>query len=243
MRILKIKDVLTDEIYREAFRNTYDLLANDITRQIFEFIKASKDNTHNEIEFDKLNPPCIVDIKIKYTNDEDVKLNYIDFGITSRYHYPEVNDGIGEIQINIFLSSNFSQKNFTKIYYVVYEVVRHEMEHYYKSKNKQYPNDDYSTMFDESDPLIFSEQVKNYILNPIEIDSYARSIVYVAKKQKKSFFSVLENVILRIFFKNDENIKEEWCKNPSILKNVDDTRDVLTKRIEEIYPRITEVWR
>lgn len=105
------------------------------------------------------------------------------------------------------------------------------------------PNDSYNIKFDESDPTVFSEQVKNYILNPIEIDSYARSIVYVAKKEKRSFRSVLENVILRTFFKNDENIKGEWCKNPIVLKNVNNTIEALTKRIEEIYPRITEVWR
>jgi len=242
MKIVKIKDVLSDEIYREAFRNTYDLFANNITKRIFKLVEKLKDD-NDIIEFNKLEPPLIVVIKIRLVSAEDIKLNYKTFGVSSRYIYPEENEGVGEIQINVFLVDNFSKNDFVKIYYVIYEVTRHELEHYYKSKNKKHPDKNYISQFDNSDLVVFSEKMKNYMLNPIEIDSYARSIVYVAKKQKIAFGAVIENVLFRAFFNNDENLKNEGYKNKIIIKNIDETREALEKRINEIYPRTIEIWR
>jgi len=84
--------------------------------------------------------------------------------------------------------------------------------------------------------------VAQYILSDIEIDSYVKSIMYVAKKQNKSVLEVIEQVIKRAFFGNNSEFMKESLKNDETKFIINNVRTVLREKLKEYYPNLKEKW-
>ena len=233
MNILSIENI----IKCVAFRNKYDLLSNDVAKKIFDVIKNNYGTRTNAKDsfYEKQEEEYVVDYLIQFVNRDDIKTN-----IKARFYYPdEITDPY--VDINICIGLNFTEQDLERLYWKLYESIRHEYEHFNKYLKGFYPDQEYDKLVEALDNLNLSDIEKaqiaaKYILDPIEIDSYAKSIMYVAKKRKIPYLYVIEDVIDRVIFSNDKDIKNRMLKNKEIGIIMEDVRGGLVGRINKIYP-------
>lgn len=228
-------------LYKIAYRNEYDMLANEIAKEIFLNIKQNR-----TIDFLINKQNFVIKVQVQNTGKEssydafDIKADMLDFphGVNKR----------PEMIINIFLDNDFVSGDYQNFNYVLYEVIRHELEHYYKYSLGTYPDDDYKKLYSELINLKnknLEEHIKlvsEYILSETEIDSYVKSIMYVAKKQHKPVTDIIEQVIKRAFFNNDPELARKSVGNKTIIDMLNYTRKKLIGKLKEFYPRFREVW-
>lgn len=229
MKIIKIESI---NLYKIAFRNKYDLISNNYCTQIFELVKNNFIGSKS-IQLKELEDNCFLILLIEKTIIEH--LNHGNFGFSA---YTIKKPEYINIEINIRLNNKFSEKDYQKFYSSLYEIVRHEFEHVNKNLNDIYPDDSYSYKFNEDNLETLSDQVHKYITNPIEIDSYVRSIIYTAKKRHISYKEILKEVVSRAFFNNNAEIEENCINNKIIQSNISNTIKVIEERIKEIYPNV-----
>jgi len=65
-------------------------------------------------------------------------------------------------------------------------------------------------------------------------------MMYVAKKQKRHVFEVIEQVIKRAFFYSDSKLMQMAIDDPEINAVINNVRDVLRGKLKDYYPRIKE---
>ena len=214
-----------------AFRNKYDILANRVAEWIFSLIK---NGNLGEYIYDNIH----VDIS---NSEKETHLNFNNFKIGAECRG-------NDIQIDIFLKSDFSKSDYQSFNYVLYEVIRHELEHQDRFILGKNPDDEYVKTYDQlmNDSGLkleeHSELIAKYILSDSEIDSYVKSIMYVAKKQKRSAIEIIEQVLNRAFFNNNEKLMTDGTKNDRIVSLVEKTRNVLRNKLVEYYPKFKEKW-
>lgn len=229
MKIYKNSAIIKDCIYAFSFRNKYDIISNDVARYIFDLVKNkkfgeySKDDIWIEIaKIDKLN-----------------KLTFDNFSIKAVTKN-------GSIYLSIFINDDFNETDYQNFNYVLYEVIRHELEHKDSFILNKRPDSKYVEMYNKllsnMDLEEHAETISEYILSDTEIDAYVKSIMYVAKKQKVSTYDIIEQVIKRAFFNNNSNSMLEGIKNSKIKSLVEKTRDGLRAKIIEYYPKFKEQW-
>lgn len=228
MKVYKTKDILQDCLMSFAFRNKYDVQSNDLVRKIFDRIKNnrtgefSEDGIWVEISRQKIRKPTFE--------------NFYVGAITKN----------GRIYISIFLDKDFSEKDYQRMNFVLYEVIRHELEHFDKFVMGEKPDEEYVQLYNDlrskHNIKEHVELVAKYILSPTEIDSYVKSIIYVAKKQKKLAIEVIEMVIKRAFFGNDSVTMADALRDMEIKVVVSGVREKLRGKIREYYPSFKEEW-
>ena len=86
------------------------------------------------------------------------------------------------------------------------------------------------------------EIIAQYILSDTEIDAYAKSIMYVAKKQDKTVLDIIEQVIKRVFFGNNSEVMKKLMSNLETIKIIENVRNSLMERIKQYYPTFKEKW-
>jgi hypothetical protein len=69
------------------------------------------------------------------------------------------------------------------------------------------------------------------------MDSYVKSIIYVAKKRKVPYGQVIEDVLDRALFNNNEKIKQKMLENKEIQNIVQNIKTRLSEKIQQIFPR------
>jgi len=221
-----------------SFRNEFDILSNEISKEIFNLFKSNLNrNTDTSLKIKDYN------IILKTYLDNSNKLKFGVYNIVASFNYPSILNKTENISVIIKYNSYFSSKHFQQFYYNVYEVVRHELEHYHKYNKGFWPEDDYNNNFEDKNIEEKSNQVRNYILSSTEIDSYIRSIVYLAKKRQVEYNIVMDDILNRILFNNDKNIKDKYRDNKVINKNIQEIKNTLQYNIEKIYPNLREVWK
>ena len=150
------------------------------------------------------------------------------------------------IYLTILINDAFSELDYPSLNYVLYEVIRHELEHKDRFILNKRPDAKYVELYNKLMSNMSLEEhtgtISEYILSETEIDSYIKSIMYVAKKQKVSAYDVIEQVIKRAFFNNDSKLMLEGIENSRIKSLVEKTREELRHKIREYYPRFKETW-
>ena len=237
MKILTIENILKFA----SFRNKYDLLSNNVARKIFDSIKEKYLNRINTkdsfFEKDEDGKEYTVDFFVKFIDSIDIKRE-----VKARFYYPE---GQTEpfIDIRILVGLNFSKQDFERLYWYLCESIRHEYEHFDGYKKGLWPDEEYIKTMLSLDKMNLSDVeriklVSKYMLDPIEIDSYAKSIMYVAKKRKTPYGQVVQDVLNRVLFNNDENIKNRMTQNQAINTIINGIEKRLVDRIKEVFPAV-----
>jgi len=227
MKIYKVSD-LERCLKVFAFRNKYDMMSNDIVSVIFDKIKT---NPSNQIfSYDN------IQVEI---NKEFINSTFENFHIEA---FSENN----VIHLIISLNNDFSEKDYQRLNFVLYEVIRHELEHVDKFTQGKFPNEEYvklyNSLIENQNAKERAQKVSQYILSDVEVDSYVKSIMYVAKKQNKSVLEVIEQVIKRAFFNNNSKLMERELKDDEIFGIIESTRKILRGKLKEYYPNFKEKW-
>ena len=240
MKILSVEGILKFASYR----NKYDLLSNNIARKIFEMIKNNYENKANikesfyeEIENnnDKMEQYTI-DVSVKFNTGINRKIQ-----IDSKFDYP-----YGQVEpiidIKILLNKDFTKQDIERSYWWIYDSVRHEYEHFDKYLDNFLPDEEYYKTIQSLDKLNLQDIEKakliaRYVLNPAEIDSYAKSIMYVAKKRKIPYGFVINDIIERALFSKE--INENMRNNKEIVDIMNQIKEGLSKQIQIRYPKVT----
>lgn len=239
MNILTVEKILRIA----AYRNKYDLLSNNVAKRIFEAIKSnyqSRINIGNSFLYEQNEEnkeEYFIDFFVKFINSKDIKRD-----IKAKFYYPE---GKTEpyIDIKIMIGLNFSEQDMERLYWYLYESIRHEYEHFDKYARGFLPDEEYKRIVGALSKMNLSdvEKIKlisKYILHPIEIDSFAKSIMYVAKKRKIPYGHVIRDVLNRVLFNDDEDVKNRMSQNQAINTMIDNIENKLTSRIKEIFPAV-----
>jgi hypothetical protein len=226
-----------DIIRRIAFRNEYDLLANKATEDIFNVIKGNYLNKSNiKQTFEYEDTKYIIDLTISYAN-----LNNIKFDMGANFNpIDKESQTPPHIVMNIVLDYNFCEEDFGRICYRIYEFIRHEYEHFYECDKNIESSEEYKDNLklmrqENLSDLERAKLVEKYMLDPYEIDAYARSIYYAAKKKKKRFQNVLWESMDVAFFGFNPNEQVEGHKNQQIMRIQRNIIDKITERIHKIF--------
>lgn len=241
MNILSIEKI----IRIAAYRNKYDLLSNDIAKRVFESVKGnyqSRINIGDSFYYgqnEDTKEEYIVDYFVKFINSKDIKRN-----VKANFEYPDPEKNYpATIDIKIVLGLSFSEDDMERLYWHLYEAIRHEYEHYDKYTQNLWPDEEYKKTIEALKNLNLPDMekvklVSKLILHPIEIDSFARSIMYVAKKRKISYGYVMRDILNRILFHEDKNIKNRMLQNPEMKEMIDNVENRLINRIKEVFPAV-----
>lgn len=235
MKIYKNSEAIKNFIYLFSFRNKQDILANDFVKWIFDLVKNKSFGEHNRDN---------VFVKI---NSSKTKINPATF---SNFHIVSKTED-ADIHLSIFIYDEFFSGDYQNFNYVLYEVIRHELEHIDKFILDRKPDENYvklynqllsTTILSESDLESHAELISQYILSDTEIDSYVKSIMYVAKKQNVSAIDVIEQVIKRTFFNNNSELMKKGFENNNIRLIIEKTRKELRSRLSKFHPKFKEIW-
>jgi len=229
MKIYKANIKINDCLKVFAFRNKYSLRANDLVRKIFDRIKNDRMGEFGE-----------EDIWVEIRRQKIPHSTFENF-------YVDANTKNDKIYLVIFLDHGFSEKDYQKLNFVLYEIIRHELEHVGKFSMDKKPDGKYVQLYydlrNNNDIHDHVRMISQYILSDTEIDSYAKSIMYVAKKQNKSVLEIVDQVIKRAFFGNDSKIMVEVMQNKEMKNIVEYTKNKLKEKIKEYFPTFKETWR
>ena len=238
-----IKSAMKDNIYLLSFRNKYDIVASETSKEIF--LEIIRNNFDFYKSFPKYNIEIFVDI-------ERVDKEYIDGGINGdskkftidAQNYPDFEDEKlwTEISLKIKLSRLFTSKDYESFHYAIYEIIRHELEHRETFLETGMSDSNYQELKHRVFDVSRKEMYKNcgimaqYITNPQELPSNARSLYFTAKKENKDYKVIIEEFLNRVFF-NDEPEKIKMGKeDKDIFSIINSVREKLTERIKYFYP-------
>lgn len=240
MKIISLKTSLIRILKAASFRNKYDLFSNEISGKIFKIIKDKlssktnfKDSFHEKEEESK--EEYAVDFYVKFSDTYDNKVD-----IKAKFYYSDQQTE-PFIEIRIYLRTDFSENDFERFHWYLYECVRHEYEHFDKYIRGFWPDKRYDEIIESLNTINLSDTEKaklisELLLHYIEIDSYAKSIMYVAKKRKIPYGYVIRDILNRLFFNNDKNIKKRMLQNQEVSQIIDEIKNRLIERIRKIFP-------
>lgn len=236
MKIIAARDIIAMDLLRKiVLGSKYDLLANNATRDIFNIIKKEYLNNKNlEKSFEYKDANYIIDLVLSHDNLLDKK-----FDMRANFYPPEENTKLPPyIEIKIILDINFSEKDFERLNYVIYEFIRHEYDHYYKCDNDIYPDKEYYDNLEKLQDMNLSDVqraqlVQKNVLNPYELDAYAQSIIQLSKKKKIRYQYILRETMDIMFFGFSQERRDIGHKNIEIMSIYNDIMSKLKEKIEQ----------
>ena len=242
-----------------SYRNKYDTMENQISKDVFQAVINNQENYYKSY----LEYGLFVRVNIEKTNSELIEVikghYFVKFKVSAHSEgvfkinengeeSNQLNDST--IFIDVILSSSFSQKDYNALNYNLYEYIRHELEHRESLITLNKPSDKYKQTFDklfnDTNIKTLKEHCKlmsDYILDPQEILSYAKSIYYVAKKQVgesgniiQQVNSVMQQIIGRSFYNNITEYAKMAQQDLEIVAIVNKTKEALLNKINELFP-------
>lgn len=132
------------------------------------------------------------------------------------------------VELSVKVTKNFKQNNYKDFYMLLFNIVRHELQHVYDNLRKKYDN---KKINDTSSDLIERIARKSEeILSKKELESYIRGLMLRAKRERKSFVKITEEFVEISFYGKK---KELIMKYPiySQLKPIEDK--TISKIVEE----------
>lgn len=238
MKIYSLQNM--DECLKKiAYRNKYDKTAGEVSKEIFQAI-VYDGKGYIEIERENL----IVKVSIEEDEDRIEETNH--FNLQAIAIPPQGSKEV-IVKIDIVTDKDFSLDNYERLNFLIYEVVRHELEHANQFFIGRLPDESYKEKYDKTiSPLIDNEEglrchvnnMATYILSNEELPAYARSIVYIAKKQNKDIDEVIRQIFNRAFFNNRIEIGKKVLSDPEMNRIVEDVKTKLKDTITKLYPKI-----
>lgn len=224
------------KIYKIAFNvSKDDLLASKLSKEVFNIVKENiGKHIYKEID---------IDGKIKlalnvYKNQENYELRYKTFDINGSLDYSNIGQFSTSMQINITFSDDFSESNFNKLNFVLYNSIRHELSHYHQYKNG---NIEENIPEPPTDLLDYCIKLKNYISHRNEIDPYINGIVFEYKKEGGAFNIILDRSLNELIFNDDPLLKskaqrsKKWTEINSLIIEL---KNMLINRAKQLYPHL-----
>ena len=158
------------------------------------------------------------------------------------------------IFLTISLNKDFSPKDYERANYAIYEVLRHEFEHINNFILEKKPDDIYKDMYEkllgykgvaknEEELLQNIKLVSECILSETEILSYVKSILYVAKKQKREVRDVIRQIFNRAFYNNKRENIIMAQRIPEVQEIINKTEKGLSNKMKQLYPRFQSIFR
>lgn len=206
------------KIFKISYRDKFNILSQDICRQVFEdLIRNNYSNRNYNLDFfekdivEKLKSIGVIYLLIKinntiiYDNNIDTKNNYFTIeGYTVKYEASPLQVGttiVIELFSNIFDKNNNYHRN--KLYTSFVNSIRHEIYHCFDFSKKE------NNTFLYNYGIQLEEKINNaetYFINDSEQNAFIHGIVLEAKKIKKNNKSInIVEVIKSIINKTIEN--------------------------------------
>jgi hypothetical protein len=233
---MKIIKTDAQNIFKKiAFRNRYDLLANEATRDIFETIKNNyNDKRDIKKSFEYRNTNYIIDLELSRGDLVDKKFN-----MQANFNPPDKETQTPpHITIIIVLANTFSEEDFERLNYTIYQFIRHEYEHFYDWNilpDQEY-YDNLRALQDMNLSLLErAKLVEKNVLSPYEITAYSRSVFYVAKKRKVRFQKVLWEALDIMFFGFSKKDQDIGRKDREIMDIYNNIYHKIIERIHQIF--------
>jgi hypothetical protein len=149
-------------LYKFAYNvSKDDILARKLSQDIFLIVK---DNIGKDIYRDiVVDNKCTLQLYCSFKNYKNFNLRYEAFDIKGFFSASSFDLYDPYIRIEISFSNKFSDKYFESLIYVLYDAIKHELDHYRQYKNKEEyeyvdPND-----FNRNNILEFYINRKNYL--------------------------------------------------------------------------------
>jgi hypothetical protein len=237
------------KIYKISVRNTFDIVANYLSKETFAYIKNLITNKKIKKGFgynfslkffaEEIKKEIKIKLKIAYLNESRDDA----FSVNGNYVARKNKERKSDFVIEVGLYSNFSKQFYPVFVQKLSNVLRHELEHFRQDTVLQdgISSVDYDRNKLNSKDILenFYERLK-YIRDQLEQEAFIREYMRYAKRIKQSIFELLEQFINQHLFKNDPNIEENIRSN--ISENLDDIREDLRKiyrqKVNLIYPKI-----
>lgn len=192
------------ELYRISYNvSKNDVLALNISHNIFFFVKENLGrNLYTEIIVDK---ECKLYLYIFYNRREE--LRYGTFNIEAFTDISKNRLFNPYMMVNLFFSNQFSELYFDTLNYIIYDAIKHELDHYRQYKN----NEDV-----EENPLIPGENLvasfinmRDSILLEQELVPYVKGLVFTSKKQNVPLPVIIDKNLDGLFFTNNIERKNQ----------------------------------
>ena len=207
------------KIYRLSYSISQDdVLAARLSKEIFAVIKENMGkDVFKEIKIDR---ECDFFL---YTHNNRADLIHDTFDIKAIFDYSKNKTFKPSIQMNINFSDKFPESSFDKMYYELFNAVKHELGHYC-----QYNNDELeeSVLEKSSDYIESCKNLRDNILSNAELVPYIKGLVFASKKSKKSFAKLLDENLNGLFFYNDDAFRDkkekssEWSEINEIMLSI-----------------------
>ena len=221
-------DRIQDCLYTAAFRDQYDRKADSITEWMVELIRDKKNGKHDRDN-------AILEI-IHVEKDSKELSGFEYFGVDCVIQSDK-------IHVSVYLSDEFSDYDHLKINRCIYVAIRHNIE------NKDGFKCGQDNKYDDLDDLIKSYDIEEWIkivseriTSDSEIDSYVRSITYVAKERELEVFDVIEQVLKQALFNNNSDMMYKAVHDIETAKIIQKTRMALRDGIQKYKWNFKERW-
>lgn len=229
-------DVLTSRIVRDIFFIVKENMGINIFRQI----TVHKEDAATSKSILSINKNCELYLYTHNGSFENLRYEAFDIrAITNISKGGQLFDPF--MRVDLYFSYQFLEKYFDKLYYVLYEAVKHEMDHYrqYINRSVFWDDDLESQQLPIDDPLSQFINLRDSLLSERELNPYVKGLVFTSKKQNISFGIILNKNMDGLFFGNNTITKEKVLRS-SIGERVNkillEVRDKVASRAKELYP-------
>lgn len=209
-------------------------LTTSLSRQIFYFVKnnlGESDGTTLRVD-----NQCNLFLRVDLVGDVDLFSK--NFYIESFGNFSKTKLFPPSIHFNINLNKSFSALDFPKLYYNLYDAVRHELRHYWQYLDPNYVLEDGSAIY-SNDLLTRYDDFRYHILSSQEIDPYISGLVFSAQKQRKPFSELLDQSLDELLFENKPSTKQDVISSvigKEVVKIMLDIKNRVMSRAKQIYP-------
>jgi transposase len=223
-------------LYKLAYNvSKDDILASKISKDIFSVIKENIGKSfYKDMRVDS---NCGLNL---YTSYENYKaLRYDTFDVRAFFSFSKEGYFEPSIRVDFVFSNQFSKKYFDKLYYVIFDALKHELGHYYQYRQKEKSlyngNEDQKLSIDQLS-LFINE--RNTLLSERELIPYIKGLVFTSKKQNKPFTTVVDESLNSLFFGNIE-LKNKILTSPlgsKVSEIILEIKNVVVSKAKQLYP-------
>lgn len=174
-----------------------------------------------------------VTISASFQKVSDQLMSYSKFNIGGL----TINKGVDKqnIELDIRITDSFGKNSLNAFYMLLFNVLRHELQHVLDNINERYPPAPVSANYVNLVGKITNKS--DEILSEKELESYIRGFMLKAKRERKSFVKIVEEYINIIFYAGNKNIMMRYPFYPELERIESETVARIISTAEEIYKR------
>jgi hypothetical protein len=209
-----------------------------LSRQIFSTVKNNlKKDTGVTFRVDD---QCNLFLQVEYVGDVDLFGKNFFVNAFGNYSKGKLIQTPPAIHFHISLNDRFSALDFPRLYYKLYDAVRHELGHYWQYLDPNYVLTDDNTPIYNGDTISDYTELKNHIVSEQEIAPYISGLVFSAQKQRRPFTAILNENLDELFFENNATTKQRVLSSVigrEAAKIIQDITNRVISRAKQLYPQ------